>query len=120
MGWISRAGGDVYFGLCLLGLSLFSAWRGAAASLSFLLLCGALCSLAPAVLIGLRFRMLTEINGDTGYQLPNPALGVTGDEFKKLYNHKAASGRSKQSEYGLSDFFWYLLAPAHAIHQGRS
>jgi len=73
--------------------------------------------LLPALLISIRFRMLTEINGEEGVQLPNEALGVTDATFKELYNNDDAKGRSKQSRYGLSDFFWYLLAPAHAIHQ---
>lgn len=117
MGWITKAGGDVYFGAFLLCLSIFAARHGLilyAVGLSV----GSLLSIAPAALIGLRFHLLTEINGETGYQLPDPSLGVTGAEFKRLYNDKSASGRSKQSQYGLSDFFWYLLAPAHAIHQG--
>jgi hypothetical protein len=71
----------------------------------------------PPLLIALRFQLLTNINGDEGIQLPNTELGVEGDTFKWLYNHQAAHGRSKQTNYGLSDFFWYLLAPAHAVHQ---
>eukprot|EP00658_Telonema_sp_P-2_P019388 TRINITY_DN17650_c0_g1_i5.p1 TRINITY_DN17650_c0_g1~~TRINITY_DN17650_c0_g1_i5.p1 ORF type:complete len:505 (+),score=165.69 TRINITY_DN17650_c0_g1_i5:95-1609(+) len=71
----------------------------------------------PPLFIALRFRALTEINGEEGVQLPDASLDITGGKFKEVYNSPAADGRSKQSQYGLSDFFWYLLAPAHAIHQ---
>eukprot|EP00958_Prasinococcus_capsulatus_P020485 scaffold2674_cov333-Prasinococcus_capsulatus_cf.AAC.3 len=71
----------------------------------------------PPLLIAVRFYIFRAINGEEGVELPNANLGVENDTFKKLYNDKACDGRSKQANYGLSDFFWYLLAPAHAIHQ---
>eukprot|EP00854_Cymbomonas_tetramitiformis_P003811 gene3811-4764_t len=71
----------------------------------------------PPVLIGIRFKILTAINGEEGIELPCEKLGVTGATFKTVYNSEAVDLRSRQSNYGLSDFFWYLLAPAHAIHQ---
>ena len=117
MGWISRAGGSGLpagglFGSCAAAFL----WHGRVLEAAIFLIT-ALGFALPPLLIAMRFRLLTEINGKEGIQLPCEIRGITDEAFKSVYNHKAAQGRSKQLQYGLSDFFWYLLAPAHAIHQ---
>jgi len=133
MSWIKNAGGDVHLGFALLTAAGVFFWLQSWI-IAVTLVCAGVACMLPAVLIGIRFKMLTEINGEEGIQLPNESLGVTDEAFKELYNHEHATGRSKQSRYGLSDFFWYghcpssfvlllsplgryLLAPAQAIHQ---
>ena len=115
MGWVSRQYSGVYIGPALILVSATIATNHPFKA--SVLLLAALASLLPPCLIALRFRALTDINGEEGIQFPNEQLGITGKKFKDLYNDSRAVGRSKQSQYGLSDFFWYLLAPAHAIHQ---
>jgi len=69
----------------------------------------------PELLIKIRFFVFQKINDTTSLEVP--CEGIRGKTFKWLYNNKAVNLRSIQSGYGLSDFFWYLLAPAHSIHQ---
>jgi len=114
--WLSVAGGaGLSAGAALLALAVLLALRGGPAWQSCLLAAAALALALPPLLIWFRFRLLASINGDEGVELPNAT--VHGAAVKALYNHPATHLRSKQARYGLSDFFWYLLAPAHAIHQ---
>eukprot|EP00047_Mylnosiga_fluctuans_P009063 m.9904 g.9904 ORF g.9904 m.9904 type:complete len:476 (-) comp2466_c0_seq1:155-1582(-) len=69
----------------------------------------------PSRVVRLRFWIFTALNGDEGRQFP--CAGVNDDVFKWLYNHPAASIRSRQGGVGITDLFWYMLAPAHYIHQ---
>lgn len=70
----------------------------------------------PELVVAIRFRIFTAVNGDDGVQFPNENVG--GRQFKALYKNKGVQIRSRQNHFGLSDFFWYLLSPAHYIHQG--
>lgn len=70
----------------------------------------------PELLVRLRFLIFRSIN-DNQQALEVPYKNIRGKTYKWLYNHKAVNIRSVQKAYGLSDFFWYLLAPAHSIHQ---
>eukprot|EP01084_Bolivina_argentea_P301078 519314_1 len=65
--------------------------------------------------IKLRYMIFQKINGEEGVQLPSEKYNAK--IFTYLYNHPDVNLRSKQNNVGLSDFFWYLLAPAHFIHQ---
>ncbi|MBO3752821.1 cytochrome P450 [Streptosporangiaceae bacterium NEAU-GS5] len=56
----------------------------------------------------LRMRVFARVNGPDGYAVP-PAL------FRRLYEHPAASGRSRGA--ALSDLFWYWLSPGAHVHQ---
>jgi hypothetical protein len=104
--WILRAGGSgAIAGSALAFLSFALACNGQH-SLAFAIFGTSLPFWLPPFLIAVRFRLLTDINGDEGIQLPNKDFGVTDDVFKWLYNHKSAQGRSQQANYGLSDFFW--------------
>lgn len=104
--WISRAGGSgALAGSALVVLSVALACSQKLA-IAFVTFCVSLPFWLPPFLIAVRFRLLTDINGDEGIQLPNKDLGVTDENFKWLYNHKSAQGRSQQANYGLSDFFW--------------
>jgi hypothetical protein len=67
----------------------------------------------PAVIIALRMYVFTAINAEHGIELPNK--DVSDKEFKAVYNHPAVSGRSEGA--GLSDLFWYFLAPCPELHQ---
>eukprot|EP01116_Phalansterium_solitarium_P018492 TRINITY_DN490_c0_g1_i11.p1 TRINITY_DN490_c0_g1~~TRINITY_DN490_c0_g1_i11.p1 ORF type:complete len:503 (-),score=169.66 TRINITY_DN490_c0_g1_i11:381-1889(-) len=69
----------------------------------------------PQQVIRLRFWLFARINGPEGLQLPNETFGP--ETFKWLYGQPAVRLRSIQRGVGLSDLFWYLLAPAHDIHQ---
>ena len=98
----------------------------------------------PDQVVHLRFWIFTAINGEEGISLPNEKVKlrdgvstrastpffqrhqsdhllmvfqVQDEEMRWLYNHPAAKIRSRQNGVGISDFFWYLLAPAHYIHQ---
>lgn len=74
-----------------------------------------LAFVVPEILIRLRFFAFLSVNRDESIEFPTK--NVKGDMYKYLYNHKAVNIRSIQKRYGLSDLFWYFLAPAHAIHQ---
>ena len=69
----------------------------------------------PEILIRLRFFAFLSLNVDESIELPTK--NIVGEKYRWLYNHNDVSVRSIQKSYGLSDLFWYLLAPAHAIHQ---
>jgi Cytochrome P450 len=78
-----------------------------------LLLAGSLPFWLPRVIVALRMRVFTRINGDEGIAIPGPLIGSR--RFKQVYAHPAADGRS----YGaaLSDLFWYWLSPGPEMHQ---
>jgi Cytochrome P450 len=67
----------------------------------------------PRAVVALRVRIFAWVNGDEGIPVPGREIGV-GD-FRRLYAHPAAHGRSKGA--ALSDLFWYWLAPGPQVHQ---
>src|SRR5262252_8496059 len=67
----------------------------------------------PKKILSLRMRIFTRINGEEGIAVPG-AL-VSASQFKQVYSHKAANGRSKGA--ALSDLFWYWLSPGPEVHQ---
>jgi hypothetical protein len=67
----------------------------------------------PATVLRLRARIFTAINGDEGIAIPGKL--VDASHLKQVYSHPAADGRSRGA--GLSDLFWYWLAPGPEVHQ---
>ncbi|MER6146113.1 cytochrome P450 [Streptomyces sparsogenes] len=67
----------------------------------------------PRLVIDLRVRLFARINGEEG--IPAPGHEVPVEEFKQVYGHPAANGRSQGA--ALSDLFWYWLAPGPEVHQ---
>ena len=67
----------------------------------------------PRVVVALRMRIFTGINGEEG--IPIPGGIVDASHFKTVYSHRAAHGRSRGA--ALSDLFWYWLSPGPEIHQ---
>ncbi|WP_405577373.1 cytochrome P450 [Streptomyces sp. NBC_01190] len=67
----------------------------------------------PKAVVGLRVRVFARINGAEGVVVPNSQ--VDAERFAELYAHPAADGRSRGA--GLSDLFWYWLAPGPEVHQ---
>jgi hypothetical protein len=67
----------------------------------------------PRAVVALRVRVFARINGPEGVVVPNAE--VDADRFTELYEHPAASGRSKGA--ALSDLFWYWLSPGPEVHQ---
>src|SRR5215831_4701097 len=67
----------------------------------------------PALVIALRMRIFTRVNGKEGLAIPGPI--VDASRFKQVYSHAAADGRSRGA--ALSDLFWYWLSPGPEIHQ---
>lgn len=64
-------------------------------------------------LVALRERLFARINGEQGVPVPGPLVGV--EHFERVYADPAADGRSRGA--GLSDLFWYWLAPGPHMHQ---
>ena len=64
-------------------------------------------------IVQLRAAVFNRVNGDQAVTFPNELVGP--DRFAEIYQHPAANGRSKGA--GLSDLFWYWLAPGPHIHQ---
>ncbi|MBP2330230.1 hypothetical protein JOF56_010615 [Kibdelosporangium banguiense] len=62
----------------------------------------------PDLVVKLRVRIFARVNGDEGVQ-------VEVSQFRSLYEHPAADGRSRGAV--LSDLFWYWLAPGPQVHQ---
>ncbi|GAA0527730.1 cytochrome P450 [Paractinoplanes ferrugineus] len=62
-----------------------------------------------------RFRewIFRRVNGDEGIPVPGPL--VSAEDFARVYADPAADGRSRGA--GLSDLFWYWLAPGPQMHQ---
>ncbi len=67
----------------------------------------------PTLVIALRIRIFAWVNGDEG--MPVPGRQVPVEEFKRVYSHTAANGRSRGA--ALSDLFWYWLSPGPEVHQ---
>ncbi|GAB2969342.1 cytochrome P450 [Streptomyces pseudoechinosporeus] len=67
----------------------------------------------PRVVIALRVGIFARVNGEEG--IPAPGREVPAEEFKKVYGHPAANGRSRGA--ALSDLFWYWLSPGPEVHQ---
>ena len=67
----------------------------------------------PRTVIALRVRIFAWVGGEEGVRAPGEE--VPADEFKKVYGHPAANGRSRGA--ALSDLFWYWLSPGPEVHQ---
>ncbi len=67
----------------------------------------------PTLLIRLREWLFARINGADGIPVPGPLVGA--EHFERVYADPAANGRSRGA--GLSDLFWYWLAPGPQMHQ---
>jgi hypothetical protein len=67
----------------------------------------------PRLVVGLRMRIFTRINGDEGIAIPGELADAS--RFRQLYSHPAADGRSRGA--ALSDLFWYWLSPGPEVHQ---
>jgi len=67
----------------------------------------------PAMVVRLRSGIFTAINGEEGIAIPGKV--VDASRLKQVYAHPAATGRSRGA--GLSDLFWYWLAPGPEVHQ---
>ncbi|WP_018636775.1 cytochrome P450 [Parafrankia elaeagni] len=67
----------------------------------------------PALLVRAREWMFTRMNGGEGVPVPGPLVGP--EHFHRVYADPAANGRSQGA--GLSDLFWYWLAPGPQMHQ---
>lgn len=67
----------------------------------------------PRVVIALRVRIFAWVGGEEGIRAPGRE--VPAEEFKKVYGHPAADGRSRGA--ALSDLFWYWLSPGPEVHQ---
>lgn len=67
----------------------------------------------PRLVVALRMRIFTRINGTDGIPVPGDLVGIS--QFRRLYEHPATSGRSRGA--ALSDLFWYWLAPGPHVHQ---
>ncbi len=67
----------------------------------------------PAAIVRLRMQLLTRINGCEGIVIPGEQ--VSTEDFKRVYAHPAANGRSRGA--ALSDLFWYWLSPGPEFHQ---
>ncbi|MEU9554324.1 cytochrome P450 [Streptomyces fumanus] len=67
----------------------------------------------PRGVVALRGRIFEKVNGDRAVTLPDATHGP--EVFERVYAHPAADGRSAGA--GLSDLFWYWLAPGPEVHQ---
>ncbi|GIJ49459.1 cytochrome P450 [Virgisporangium aliadipatigenens] len=67
----------------------------------------------PARVTALRMWIFARINGPDGIPVPGPLVSV--DEYRDVYAHPAADGRSRGA--ALSDLFWYWLSPGAHLHQ---
>lgn len=67
----------------------------------------------PPMVVGLREWIFARVNGASGFPVPGPLVGAA--HFERVYAHPAADGRSRGA--GLSDLFWYWLAPGPQMHQ---
>jgi len=67
----------------------------------------------PRVVTSLRAFIFTRVNGKEGIAVPGEM--VSAEQFKHVYSHPAANGRSKGA--ALSDLFWYWLSPGPEVHQ---
>jgi hypothetical protein len=67
----------------------------------------------PAAVVALREWIFARVNGVEGIPVPGPL--VAAEHFERVYADPAADGRSRGA--GLSDLFWYWLAPGPQMHQ---
>ena len=67
----------------------------------------------PPAVIRLREWIFKRVNGAEGIPVPGPLVGA--EHFERVYADPAADGRSRGA--GLSDLFWYWLAPGPQMHQ---
>jgi hypothetical protein len=67
----------------------------------------------PDRIVALRGKVFQLVNGDNAITFPNERAGA--DRFAEIYSRPEARGRSKGA--GLSDLFWYWLAPGPEVHQ---
>ncbi|WP_306216206.1 cytochrome P450 [Actinoplanes sp. RD1] len=63
--------------------------------------------------VALREWIFERVNGTEGIPVPGPLVGA--EDFERVYSDPAADGRSRGA--GLSDLFWYWLAPGPQMHQ---
>jgi len=82
-------------------------------SVAVLLLLVSLPYWLPARVTALRMWLFARINGPDGIPVPGPLVSV--EEYRAVYAHPAADGRSKGA--ALSDLFWYWLSPGAHLHQ---
>ncbi|MEV1016885.1 cytochrome P450 [Micromonospora sp. NPDC049801] len=64
-------------------------------------------------MVDLREWIFQRVNGTEGVPIPGPLVGP--EDFERVYGDPAADGRSRGA--GLSDLFWYWLAPGPHMHQ---
>jgi len=67
----------------------------------------------PQRVVALRGALFTLVNGDEGTPVLDRPGGMA--DFTRVYADPAANGRSHGA--GLSDLFWYWLAPGPQVHQ---
>ncbi|RBJ11643.1 cytochrome P450 [Micromonospora provocatoris] len=67
----------------------------------------------PRAVVRLREWVFVTVNGVEGVPVPGPTVGM--EHFERVYADPAADGRSRGA--GLSDLFWYWLAPGPHMHQ---
>ncbi|MER7276987.1 cytochrome P450 [Dactylosporangium sp. NPDC000244] len=67
----------------------------------------------PAAVVAVREWIFRRVNGEEGIPVPGPLVGA--EHFERVYADPAADGRSRGA--GLSDLFWYWLAPGPQMHQ---
>ena len=67
----------------------------------------------PQRVVALRGAIFTLVNGEEGMSVLHRPGGA--EEFVRVYSDPAANGRSHGA--GLSDLFWYWLAPGPEVHQ---
>ena len=78
-----------------------------------LIAAGSLPRWLPPAVIRLREWIFARVNGAGGIPVPGPLVGA--EHFERVYSDPAADGRSRGA--GLSDLFWYWLAPGPQMHQ---
>ncbi|MEV6342805.1 cytochrome P450 [Actinoplanes sp. NPDC051851] len=66
-----------------------------------------------SAVVRLREWIFRRVNGAEGIPVPGPLIGA--EHFERVYSDPAADGRSRGA--GLSDLFWYWLAPGPQMHQ---
>jgi cytochrome P450 len=91
-------------GRAIAGLAVAAAAAGAAGTLPYWL---------PKRVVALRGAIFTLVNGPEGMPVLQRPDGQA--DFLRVYGDPAANGRSHGA--GLSDLFWYWLAPGPEVHQ---
>ena len=76
-------------------------------------LVGSLPYWLPRQVVALRGAIFTMVNGEEGLPVLQRPAGPA--DFLRVYGDPAANGRSHGA--GLSDLFWYWLAPGPEVHQ---